>query len=415
MKRDSSVPLLEKFGQWLSPFWVFFGIVVGFALMVLAGRWAGKQNLFAAYKRSYVWISPEGYFYPSLNNLTQLVTHIAERKKILVLVGGDSVLVGVGQKTEQVWTEELQRLLGPDFQVVNLAFRGAGPMEVGAVVAEVLSKKYPRLIYVAREDGPMVMGPPDGFAYAYLFWQAQAAGTLVKFTPRSEDLEKVFSGRNAKLRELKIEAWLRGYFDHWIHASDLWNYIGYNYLFTVFNPLIYPPEHFFEARKKSDNEAYQYTNVPPIPERFMPLGEQSMQIIRSVFQNRVKRDLKGDFKITPAITDNFIRDARAAFPDEFKRRTFILLSCNAPYFVRQLSKDEHDAYQFIYSQGKSWLQKAGYHSILVGPDLTDEDFADCVHLTPSGGQKMASDVAQEIRAMAIQLGYVPKALAERYP
>jgi hypothetical protein len=98
MNRASSVPLLEKFGRWLSPFWMFFGIVVGFALMVLAGRWAGKQNLFAAYKRSYIWISPEGYFYPSLNNLTQLVTHIADRKKILVLVGGDSVLVGVDKK-----------------------------------------------------------------------------------------------------------------------------------------------------------------------------------------------------------------------------------------------------------------------------------------------------------------------------
>ena len=48
-------------------------------------------------------------------------------------------------------------------------------------------------------------------------------------------------------------------------------------------------------------------------------------------------------------------------------------------------------------------------------DLTDEDFADRVHLTHSGRQKMASDVAQEVRAMAFQLGYVPKALAERYP
>src|SRR5258708_7358470 len=179
MSRDSSIPILEKFGQWLSPFWVFFGIVVGFALMVLAGRWAGKQNLFTGYERSDIWISPEGYFYPSLNNLTQVVRHIAPKGKILVLVGGDSVLVGVGQKKEQVWTRELQRLLGPDFQVVNLAFRGAAPMEGGAVVAEVLSKKYSRLIYVAREDRPMLIGSPEGFSYAYLFWQAQATGTLV--------------------------------------------------------------------------------------------------------------------------------------------------------------------------------------------------------------------------------------------
>src|SRR5258708_3802316 len=110
--------------------------------MVLGGRWAGKQNLFTAYQRSYPLISPEGYFCPSLDNLTELVSHVVSKRKILVLVGGNSVLLGVGQKKELLWTKELQRLLGPDFAVVNLAFRGARPTEMGAVVAEVLSKKY---------------------------------------------------------------------------------------------------------------------------------------------------------------------------------------------------------------------------------------------------------------------------------
>jgi lysophospholipase L1-like esterase len=415
MRRDSSVPQLEKFGRSLSPFWVFFGIVAGFVLMIFAGRWAGKQNLFTGYRRSYIWISPEGYFYPSLNNLTQLVTHIADRKKILVLVGGDSVLVGVGQSKERVWTQELQRLLGSDFQVVNLAFRGAAPMEMGAVVAEVLSKKYSRLIYVAREDQPMQMGPPEGATYGYLFWQAQATGGLVRFAPRSEELEKAFFGRDAQVRGGLTEAWLRGNLDYWTHASDLWNYIGYNYVFTVFNPLIDPPERFSEARKKSDDEAYQDTKVLPIPDRFMTLREKNMQIIRSLFQYRVESDAQGELKMKPAIINNFIRNARAAFPDEFKRRTLILVSYNAPYLVNELSRGEKTAYEFIYSQGESWLKKAGYHSMLIGVGLTDEDFADRVHLTPSGGQKMANDVAQKIRVMAVQLGYLPKPLAESYP
>ena len=102
--------------------------------MVFAGRWAGKQNLFVGYERSYPLISPEGYFYPSLDNLTELVSHVASPRKILVLVGGNSVLLGVGQKKDQLWTKELQRDLGPDFVVVNLAFRGCRPTEMGAVV-----------------------------------------------------------------------------------------------------------------------------------------------------------------------------------------------------------------------------------------------------------------------------------------
>jgi hypothetical protein len=144
--------------------------------MVLAGHWAGKQNLFFSYQRIYHLISPEGFFYPSLDNLTVLVSHLAAKEKILVVVGGNSVFAGVGQKKEELWTKELQRLLGEDFTVVNLAFSGALPMEMGGVVAEVLSKRYPRLIYVTDRDAPMVMGPPEGRDnYEYLFWRQRRA------------------------------------------------------------------------------------------------------------------------------------------------------------------------------------------------------------------------------------------------
>jgi hypothetical protein len=408
MSRDSSIPLLVKFGQRLSPVWVFIGIVVGFSLMVLAGHWAGKRNLFAAYERNYLMISPEGYFYPSLDNLTELVGHEASKRKILVLVGGNSVLLGVGQKKDQLWTKELQRLLGPDFAVVNLAFRGAYLTEMGAVVAEVLSKKYPRLIYVANEQAPMQMELSAGGTYEYLFWQAQASGKLFKITPGSEEGKAAIANHG---RELLSEPALRGYFDYWSHASDLWNYLGYNYVFTVFNFLKNPPERFFEARRNSEDQMW---DVPPIPERFT-FPEQSMQIIRSFFQFSVEKDTKGEFSIKPSVCDAFIRDARVAFPDSFKPRTLILLAYNAPYFANQLSQNEYAAYEFAFSQGKSWLQKAGYHSVLIGPDLSNEDFADRVHLAASGGQKMACDVVPEIRAMAVQLGYLPEASVERNP
>lgn len=374
--------------------------------MVLAGRWAGKQNLFLAYERNYPLISPEGFFYPSLNNLTELVSHETPKSEILVLVGGNSVFLGVGQKKEQLWTNELQRSLGQNFKVVNLAFRGALPMEMAGIVAEVLSKKYPRLIYVTNHDSPMAMGPPAGDkTYEYLFWQAEASGKLLNSTPRSKEIGKAFFGDDAKLRERMTEAALRGYIDYWSHASDLWNYIGYNFVFTVFNFLKYPPERFFEARKASQD---QQPDIPPIPDRFT-LNEQNMEIVRSFARYAVEKDANGEFRIKPAVSEAFMRDARAAFPDTFKPRTLVVISYNAPYYANQLSKDEYASYQFVYDQGISWLQKAGYRSELVGPDLTDEDFADRVHLTSSGGQKMARTIAPEIQSMAVQLGYLPAA------
>ena len=409
MSRDSSIPLLERFGQRLSPTLVFIGVFAGFSLMVIAGRWTGKQNLFVAYERNYPLISPEGYFYPSLDNLTELVNHVASNRKILVLVGGNSVLMGVGQKKEQLWTKELQRVLGSNFAVVNLAFRGAYLTEMAAVVAEVLSKKYPRLVYVTSETSPMRMELSGADRpYEYLYWQAQASGELFKAIPDQQKIHGVVANHS---RGPLSEAALRGYLDYGTHASDLWNYIGYNYLFTVFNFIKYPPEHFFEARRNSED---LMPEIPPIPQRFT-LQEQSMQIIRSFFKSSVEKDTKGELHIKPAVSDAFMRDAQVAFPDPFKSRTLILLAYNAPYFSNQLSKDEHAAYEYVFSQAKSWLQKAGYHSVLIGPDLTNEDFADRVHLTASGGQKMARDIAPEIRAMAVQVGYLPAASAEQNP
>jgi hypothetical protein len=406
MSRESPVPLLEKFGQRLSPVLVFIGIFAGFSLMVFAGHWAGKQNIFVAYERSYPLISPEGYFYPSLDNLTELVSHVASPRKILVLVGGNSVLLGVGQKKDQLWTKELQRALGPDFAVVNLAFRGGRPTEMGAVVAEALSKKYTRLIYIANAEPMSMLLPLAGGPYEYLNWEAQASGELPKRTSNSG--VKSFAANRG---ELSIEGLMRGYFDHWSHASDLWNYIGYKYVFTVFNSLKSPPESFFEARSSSQD---QESDVLPIPQRFS-LQEQGMRILRLFIDLRVKKDAQGDFRIDPGISAEFDRLARVAFSDSFKPRTLILLVYNAPYFVDQLSRDEREAYEFAFTQGKSSLQKAGYRSALIGQNWTDEDFADRAHLTASGGQKMASAIAPEIQSIAVQLGYLSAAPKELGP
>jgi hypothetical protein len=138
-----------------------------------------------------------------------------------------------------------------------------------------------------------------------------------------------------------------------------------------------------------------------------------MQIVRSLFKFSVEKSAGGELGIKPTVFDSFMRDARMAFPDAFKPRTLILLVYNAPYFSDQLSQDEHAAYDFAFSQGISCLQKAGYRSVLIGPDLINEDVADRVHLAASGGQKMARDVAPEVRAMAVQLGYLPAAPMEQ--
>jgi hypothetical protein len=107
----------------------------------------------------------------------------------------------------------------------------------------------------------MELSGPDR-PYEYLYWQAQASGKLCKTTPSSKEVQLLGANHG---REPLAEAELRGYLDYWSHASDLWNYIGYNYVFTVFNFIKYPPQHFFEARRNSEDLTAE---LPPIPERF---------------------------------------------------------------------------------------------------------------------------------------------------
>jgi hypothetical protein len=411
MSRKTSIPLLEKFSHRLRPFWLFSGIAIGLSFMVIAGHWAGKQNPYFGFQRHHRLISPESFYYPSLDNLTALVRHSTSKKQILVIVGGSSVLIGESQKEKEIWTAELQRLLGPDFKVINLAFRSAEWTEMGAVVAEVLSKEFPRIIYVA-DQVPMNTYPIVPETYAYLFWQAQASGKLLKFQPRSDKLkETILFAKDPQLRGRMTEEALRGFIDYWTHASDFWNYVGYNYFFTVKNSLA-TNKRFFEPRK---NYVDRTEDVLPIAERFKEMNEQRVQIVRGLGSNSVQRDTKGQLRLRPGLIDVFLSYQQNALPNVLKAKTLIILTYMAWHYSHQLSADEYAAYEFVFSQGKHWLEQAGYHSVIVGPNLTDEDYSDLLHLAASGGQKMAQEVAPEIRSMAFQLGYLSTSPEEGGP
>ncbi|HEY5813472.1 MAG TPA: hypothetical protein VIT23_12570, partial [Terrimicrobiaceae bacterium] len=67
----SSVPLLERFNKLLLPIPFFAGVAIGLALCILGGRLAARANTFADRSRFFYQISPEGYVYPTLENLLQ--------------------------------------------------------------------------------------------------------------------------------------------------------------------------------------------------------------------------------------------------------------------------------------------------------------------------------------------------------
>src|SRR5207245_11801285 len=96
--------------------------------------------------------------------------------KIIVIVGGSSVLHGTGQAASQVWTRKLQEVLGERYQVINLALRCGRTNEFGQVAAEMLLAEYPQMIFICDCFSGDLFAEPDGLFYKYFYWDAYYKG-----------------------------------------------------------------------------------------------------------------------------------------------------------------------------------------------------------------------------------------------
>src|SRR5262249_22566775 len=157
-------------------------------------------------------------FFPTASEVRALARSRLDKDKVSVIIGGTSVMHGTGQRSGQVWTERLQRLLGDRYQVLNLALRSGASVEFGALAAEVIASDHRRLLYVTDYRAPV---EPDGFRYRYLFWDAYWQGLLRENLAREDWVREVARRRadDEAFWELQRAMWL----DHWLRARDLWS------------------------------------------------------------------------------------------------------------------------------------------------------------------------------------------------
>ena len=93
-------------------------------------------------------------------------------------------------------------------------------------------------------------------------------------------------------------------------------------------------------------------------------------------------------------------------PDALKKRTLILLSRSSPYYVRRLTPDEREREDLTYAHSVAVWEAGGYEAMDYGKDFTVEEYGDRTHVTWQGGAKLAVLVADNVRAMAQDLGYL---------
>jgi hypothetical protein len=239
----------ERRGSWesfLSPKALLSGIACSFLACCVAGVVVSRHNPFRNFERFHPCISPNSNFYPTASQVRALAEDRLPRDKIAVIVGGNSIAHGVGQRPGHVWTQRLQEELGDDYRVINLAMHGAAPGAFAAVAADMLSADHPKLIYVAGIGCSGVPNEPDGpLPYRYFFWDAYYRGLLLDAPVRRDAVRRVCQERkdDAAFAELRWQMQL----DRFVSSRDLWTTLAYRRFSTFWSP--FTRQCFWKPRK----------------------------------------------------------------------------------------------------------------------------------------------------------------------
>jgi len=377
------------------PFPIFLGLAVGFLGCCIAGRVAARQQPFKNFVRFHIGLAPESHYYPTFSQTLNLARQKAKPGKTLVVIGGNSVMQGVGQRVNYVWSGELQRLLGDDYVVLNLAMRGQHPNEFGGHIAERLAADGVPVIYVTIGVPHLHWGCDwDGSStYRYFFWDAWGKGFVPPDPRRDQWLDEDFFTRHAK-DQPALEARRRGRIDGITYAHDLWTSVSDRYRATVWTQMKYP--RFWRPHREG-------LDTDPGSTFPWELFNNENTVVTEVGNLRVtlespvsKALLRGEQY------DDVANEFAAYLPDVLRPRTLYVLRLEGAYYRKRLTPDEQTTYVEVHKRYADAVRQGGMNVVVVGEKYEDKDYFDRSHFSESGGRKLAAEVAPVVRAMAAE-------------
>jgi hypothetical protein len=380
-------------------------MVLGLFFLSWFGWKISRTDYHPDFVRFHPMISPIGNYYPTLAEMSAIVRAKCRPDQILVIIGGDSILLGVWQKEADVWSRRLQELLGDRYCVINFSFRGGSATDCGGVLAETLRNEFPRQILIA-DDPPVTNVLSIGSApYRYVFWQAYFSGQLIAFAPREARIRE-FVGLDPGERLRMLETRISVGFDRLLHFHDLWNWVTCDYFGSVpssreqyFPLFLRPRREYPDSETDGTDPAYKDSHYPA------STLDVEMRIVRGA-SPYYSRAADGRWVLAPATLADISNYCGEAIPTPLKQRTLVLITATSPYYLRHLSAEERQMVRQSSLDSADIWRHSGYSSFEFGQDFTDTDFGDRDHLTKFGGWKLAAQVAPEIAAMAEHLGYL---------
>jgi hypothetical protein len=382
------------------------GVALAFIGLSLLGRQVSRENYHPNFTRITQWISPETKYYMTVDEMIAIVRSKAKPGQILVIIGGNSVLRGVGQPADKLWSLRLQENLGPGYCVVNLAFNGSLITDGASVVAEALRKEFPRQIYLANAaptQSPTVGGSNY---YRFVYWDAYYKRLLIDDPERNAVLtaQKAVPNLNAGLQELKIRSWLNSR----LYFGDFWNKVTYETVNTIWAPWTPGPTRFLTPRREFPDPEPDFLQMT-WEQRYVPANlEIEMINVRgnSITAYRPQKDANGKWVLYEPVWNLFKEGIKGTVPPELRKRTLILLGRTSPVYRSLLKPDEVERDDLAYAKAVDAWEEVGFAALDFGRDFTRDEYGDRTHLTHVAGAKLATLVAAKIRSMSAELGYL---------
>lgn len=375
----------------LHPAFFLLGTVLSMTLLSVLGGNLVPPHLIDGFVRFHAGIGPDHDFFPTAHDVRAILDATeADKPAVTVIVGGTSVFQGTSQSTPLIWTELLQKALGPSYRVVNLAQRAGRPNDFGNLAAEMLLKDGKPVLYVCDSMTSQFTIPIEASFYLKTVFDIWQRGYLLDWPARDQKMRSALYSPQAKFRS---NAW-GALADHALNFDGFWSYIAFEYGGTIWDkyrglnsieplrlsPDPEPPPQLSAARGYPDGQA----------------DDQEMQNAQSqIFAN-------------PAAAWRNVRaGVDEQMPMPLRGQTLVVVDLNSPHYMDRLSASDREAFFDQADAMAALLKEMGFaETTVVARDFVEADYNDRVHLSVSGGRKLADRIAPQIARMARERGYV---------
>ena len=153
-----------------------------------------------------------------------------------------------------------------------------------------------------------------------------------------------------------------------------------------------------------------FTKEEVLPAPFQRTTAPDMKLLRRhVATAPLVRDSQGKWSQDTSGGNwlTYRRTLHLLFPEAMREHVVLLVPHHSLYHVKQLNPEERQAYEQLCTVTVRATQAEGFATLEVGQNYGENDYSDLCHYSPSGGAKLAHQVAAKVRERAQALGYRP--------